>query len=218
MIKKTALVAALMAVSVIAQAQTAAAPASPATNAMTASQQAPAAATPSDFIVQLSRTALMSLTAKNIPRSEREARVREILHDNFDVQAIGKFAMGTSWRQATEQQRQEYLNLFENMIVQTYTTRFEEYSGQQLKVTGAQQAGPQDTLVSSQILQKDGPPINIQWRVRNAESKLRVVDVLVDNISMSVTQRSDFAAIAQKGGIEGLLQSMREHQQLAKTK
>jgi phospholipid transport system substrate-binding protein len=181
-----------------------------------ASEAAPdSGVTPQQFIEQLGHTALMSLTKKNISRQEREARVRKVLEDNFDVQAIGRFVLGTHWRQASNAQREEYLRLFENMIVQTYTSRFENYAGQTLKVAGAVPAGEKDSIVSSQILQKDGPPINIEWRTRNENGKLRVVDVIVDRVSMSVTQRSDFSATIQSGGgdIEALLSSMRAHNQ-----
>jgi len=174
-------------------------------------------ATPDQFIQQLGHTALMSLTEKNMPRNEREARVREILQNNFDIQAIGKFALGPYWNSASETQRKEYLDLFETMIVQTYTTKFENYSGQTLKVDGTVPGGENDSVVSSQVLQKDGPPIHLQWRVRNESGALRVVDVVVEGISMSVTQRSDFAATIQNGGgtVDALLASMRAHQKQA---
>jgi phospholipid transport system substrate-binding protein len=169
---------------------------------------------PAQFIEQLGHTALMSLTEKDMPRRDRETRVRTILQDNFDVKTIGQFALGPYWREATDAQRKEYMNLFETMIVETYTSRFENYSGQILKVDGSTPAGGKDSIVSSRILQKDGPPINLQWRVRDEGGALRIVDVVVDGVSMSVTQRSDFAATIQNGGggIEALLSSMRTHE------
>jgi len=175
-----------------------------------------ASSAPSQFVQNLGNTALMSLTGKNITRKAREDRVRKILHDNFDVQAIGKFALGTSWRDATDAQRKEYTSLFEDMIVQTYTTRFEDYSGQKLKVDGSEPSGS-DFIVSSQVLQQDGPPVNLQWRVRQKDGGLRVVDVVVEGVSMSVTQRSDFASVIQNGGgnVEALLTHLRDRKAAA---
>lgn len=171
-----------------------------------------ASSPPSQFVQKLGDTALMSLTEKKVARAEREKRVREILRNNFDIEAIGKFAMGTHWKDASEAQRKEYMNLFEDMIVQTYTTRFEDYSGQKLKVDGSTAVGAKDSIVSSQVLQKDGPSVALEWRIRNKDGALRVVDVVVEGVSMSVTQRSDFSAVIQRGGgsIDALLTSLRE--------
>lgn len=170
-----------------------------------------------NFIQDLGNTALMSLTEKKLDRKTRENRVREILRKNFDIAAIGKFALGTHWRSASESQRSDYMKLFEDMIVQTYTTRFEDYSGQELKVNGSTPSG-KDFIVSSQVVQKDGPSINLEWRVRNQDG-MKVVDVIVEGVSMSVTQRSDFSAVIQKSGgsLDALLSSMRERGKTAKS-
>src|SRR5258708_5040995 len=105
------------------------------------------------------------------------------------------------------------MNLFEDMIVRTYTSRFENYSGQKLAVDGSTPSGNTDTLVSSQVLQNDGPPINLEWRVRKNPEGFRVVDVAVEGMSMRVTKRSDFGWTIRKGGgsIDALLCSMRGH-------
>ena len=108
----------------------------------------------------------------------------------------------------------EYLRLFENMIVTTYAQRFSEYSGQELVVGKATKASERDTVVSSQIVQKDGPPVTVSWRVRSGASGMKIIDVIVEGVSMSVTQRSDFASVIQGGGgkVQALLTSLRERQ------
>lgn len=166
------------------------------------------------FIDKMGNTAINSLTAKDIPSKEREKRVRSLLTSNFDVQTIGRFAMGTYWKTATEAEKADYLNLFEDMIVKTYAQRFAEYSGQDFKVAGAIDASEKDALVSSQIFQESGPPVNVEWRVRKKNGSMKVIDVIVEGISMSVTQRSDFASVIQKGDgrVSALLNTLRLRQ------
>ena len=140
----------------------------------------------------------------------RAQRVRSLLHDNFDVATIGRFVMGPSWKTATAAQKSQYIDLFEDMIVATYTKRFAEYSGQSFKVTGSSAAGGSDSLVKSQILQKDGPPVMVDWRVRNKDGGFKVVDVVVESISMTMTQRDDFAGVISSKGVDGLLEVLRK--------
>lgn len=165
------------------------------------------------FVQKLGDKALTSLTARDIPAAERSKRVRALLTENFDIATISKFVLGTHWREATDAQRGEYGKLFEEMIVQTYTQRFADYSGQSFKVNGATADGSKDTIVNSVILQNGGgPPVDVDWRVRDKGGSLKIVDVLVDNISMSVTQRSDFDFVIQGGGgkVETLLSTLRK--------
>lgn len=164
------------------------------------------------FVQQMGDKALTSLTAKDLALAERETRVRGLLNSNFDVSTIGKFALGTHWKTATDAQKSEYMKLFEDMIVKTYAQRFSEYSGQSFKVGNSIPASARDTIVNSQIVQVGGPPVNVQWRVRNNSGNMKVIDVIVEGVSMSVTQRSDFAAVIQSGGgkVDALLKSLRE--------
>lgn len=165
------------------------------------------------FVQGLGNKALSSLTAKDLPTAEREKRVRALLQQNFDVQTIGKFALGRAARTATPAQMKEYQKLFEDMIVKTYARRFSDYSGQSLKVNDSVvKPNDTDTVVKSQIIQPDGPPVSVDWRVRKSGGALRIIDVYVENISMSVTQRSDFGAVIQSSGgnLDGLLDALRE--------
>lgn len=172
-----------------------------------ASEQAAA-----DFVRGLGEKALTSLTTKNLDKAEREKRVRSLLRSYFDVNTIARFTLGPNWRNATEAERNEYIKLFENMIVSTYAQRFSEYQGQELKVGTATRASERDIIVKSQIIQQGGPPVAVDWRVRGTAGNYKIIDVIVEGISMSVTQRSDFAAVIQSGGgkVEALLQSLRQ--------
>ncbi|MFN7114763.1 MAG: phospholipid-binding protein MlaC [Alphaproteobacteria bacterium] len=163
------------------------------------------------FVQKMGDAALTELTDKDLNGAERQKRVRDLLRKNFDVQTIGRFALGTHWRTATEAERKEYLTLFEDMIVRTYAQRFGEYSGQTFKVNGARALNDRDSIVTSQVIQQGGPPIAIEWRVRNSGGQMKVIDVFIENVSMAITQRSDFDAVIQRGGgkVESLLVSLR---------
>jgi phospholipid transport system substrate-binding protein len=173
---------------------------------------------PTTFVQQLGDQALSSLTAPDLAVAERETRVRRLLRNNFDIDTIARFSLGTYWRTASAAEKQEFMGLFEDMIVKTYAQRFAEYSGQSFSVTDSMPAGSKDMIVQSKIVQKDGPPVHVDWRLRPGNGGMRVIDVIVEDISMSVTQRSDFASVIQQGGgtVTALNASLRERIRTAK--
>ena len=165
------------------------------------------------FIDDMAKRAIGILQAGGAATAEGKAQFTQILNQGFDLPTIGRFVLGRYWNSATPQQQQEYMQLFERMIVETYSRRFQNYQGETLVVKGTRAVGNgNDTLVATEIRQKDGPPIQVDWRVRQAGGGYKVVDVIVARVSMSVTQRDEFASvIAQNGGnVEGLLQAMRQ--------
>ncbi len=153
------------------------------------------------FIEDITKNGIEFLKNKDLNAAEKKKKFRSFLKKNFDLPTIGRFALGKYWRVASKTERKEYLNLFEDMIVDVYSKRFGEYNGQNIEVTGTQPQGKKDIRVKSKIIQKSGPDITIDWRVRKRKSgELKVIDISVEGISMSLTQRSEFASIIQRGG------------------
>jgi phospholipid transport system substrate-binding protein len=168
----------------------------------------------SGFIENLAKEAVTALTDPDISREERETRFRKMLNDHFAVTTIGQWVLGRYWNTATLEERKEFLKLFEDLLVVTYLNRFQRYSGETLSVEKTlvdDKSG--DAVVFSQINRPDGTAVvNVGWRLRGQADSFKIVDVLVEGVSMGLTQRSEFAAVIRKHGgqVSGLLAEMRE--------
>lgn len=169
------------------------------------------------FVQGLGDRAIAALADQSVGEAQRKQVFRDLLNENFDVQTIGRFVLGPYWRTATPEQQSEYMELFQKMIVEVYTERFSEYAGEQFKVTGAQPAGSRDAVVLSQVIRPNGPPVNVSWRVRGKDDGFKIVDVIVENVSMSQTQRSEFSSVIEGNGgrFDALLDALRRRTQTA---
>jgi phospholipid transport system substrate-binding protein len=171
----------------------------------------PAAADPTALISNLGSRALEVL-GKDATQSQRVARFRELLREDFDVPGIARFVLGRYWNAATEEQRAEYVKLFEDYIAMAYATRLAEYTGETFKVTGSR-PNADGAIVSSQIVRPGGAaPVKVDWRLTGRNGIYKISDVSVDGISMAVTQRSEFASVIQHNGgqVQGLITMLRE--------
>jgi phospholipid transport system substrate-binding protein len=172
---------------------------------------AAAAADPAAVVSNLGSRALEVL-GKNAPQSQRVARFRELLREDFDVPEISRFVLGRYWNVATEEQRAEFVKLFEEYIALAYSTRLAEYTGETFKVTGSR-PDADGAIVSSQILRPAGAaPVKVDWRLIGRNGAYKISDVSVDGISMAVTQRSEFASVIQHNGgqVQSLITMLRE--------
>src|SRR5258705_818666 len=125
---------------------------------------AAAAADPAAVISNLGSRALEVL-GKDAPQSQRVARFRELLREDFAVPEIARFVLGRYWNVATEEQRAEFVKLFEEYIALAYSTRLAEYTGETFKVTGSR-PDADGSVVSTQIVRPaGGAPGKGQWRL-----------------------------------------------------
>ena len=103
----------------------------------------------------------------------------------------------------------DYQALFTEFILQSYLRRMGGFSGETFTVAGARAAGKKDVLVRTQIDRAGGLLIKAEWRVRPKDGRYRIIDIMVDGVSMAVTQRSEFNAVVRQHGMQGLLQILR---------
>jgi phospholipid transport system substrate-binding protein len=151
------------------------------------------------FINDLGAEALRVLANPQGNGQKRESEFRRLFLKNFDVNTISRFVTGNHWRDASEADRAEFRKLFEDYVVSAYAARLSQYSGEQFQVKDEVAAGD-DIMVNSVIIRPQGPPVRVEWRVRNSSDGPRIIDVVVEGVSMAITQRSEFTAVMQQGG------------------
>jgi phospholipid transport system substrate-binding protein len=177
------------------------------------------AADPAAAISQLVGQAITVITDKQASPQERESKFRDLLNAGFDIPRISRFVLGRYWNAATDAQRQQFGQLFEDWVVRTYSAQFDKYSGETIHVTGTRSESDITTVVLSQFISANGaPPAKVEWHVRDeGNGDYKVVDVSVEGVSMALTQRDEIAAVADRSGgnVDGLNQAMQQKIQAA---
>ena len=174
-------------------------------------------AAPGDAVAQDARTFVATLgnqaiqvLGPSVAPAQRVARFRELFREDFDIPGIGQFVLGRYWRTATPEQQQEFLRLFQEYIVQAYSSRLGEYGGEPFRVTGSRPSG-EETVVSSEIDRSGGNRVQVDWYLSNRSGRQKITDVYVGGVSMKVTQRDEFASVIQRNGgrVEALIGQLR---------
>lgn len=153
-----------------------------------------------EFVSRMAERTLGIIADEKLTQEQKKADFRKMLQNHFDMDTISRFALGRYWNVATPEQRKEYRKLLNVTIIDVYTDRFDNYQGEKFEVAAARPEAGGDVLVTSYILPQDKPKVKVDWRVREKDGKFRIVDVIVQDVSMVVTKRSDFASVIQRGG------------------
>ena len=166
---------------------------------------------PTSFINHFAEVGIDDILSANINEADKTERFRGLFNEGFDIPAIGRFVLARNWRRANDTEKQEFVALFEDVIVYTWSRRFSKYDGQTIDVRGTTPDGETGTLVDSAIVDSNGQSVSVQWRLRQREEGLRIVDVIVEGVSMAITYRQEYASvIRQRGGLNGLLALLRQ--------
>lgn len=172
--------------------------------------QAADAADAQKFINAMANSALVLVNDKAMSDKERADKFRTLFVATFDLPEIGKFVLGRHWKTATPDQQKAFVKAFEDYTVLTWSTRFKDYSGVSFAVDGASPTDDGYWQVDLRIIRAQGEPLPLGWRVHKVDGAWRITDILVEGVSMALTQRQDFASAMQSSGgsLDALLDAM----------
>lgn len=164
-----------------------------------------------DFVAALADKAISVLGDGSVETSERMRVFETLLRDGFNLPFLARLALGRYRAQADEAQLSEYETLFADFVLQKYSGLLGAYSGQTLAVVEARPAGSRDVFVQSRVSGPDTGSVRVDWRVRDYDGSLKIIDVVVENVSMVISQREEFGTVIRREGFDGLLRRLRAH-------
>ena len=167
-----------------------------------------AAPDPRLFVQNLGNQVLDILKTPNVNTADREQRFHALFLADFDSPTIARFVLGAQWRNLNDEQRKRYLDVFADYVASIYAIQFSHYSGEKFEIVGESKRGGDDTFVDTKIDRPNEEPLDVVYRIRDEQNSPKIIDVVVDAVSLIVTKRSEFASVLQHDGFDGLMQRM----------
>ena len=118
--------------------------------------------------------------------------IEQTINNNFAGTGIAKFVAGKSWNGASKEIKLEYIQLFKRHLALNIASMMQGYSNQNYKLTNSKYDEKNKvTLIDMEIFSDTGS-IQVTWRVKQSKDRYFVIDLLVADISLVVTKRSEF--------------------------
>ena len=165
-----------------------------------------------NFIKTVTSQGIEQLVNADISEKERNARFTKLFNQDLDLDFIGKFVLGRYWRTATPQQRDDFIDVYRKLNIQTWSERFNEFKGKHFEFLGTEKSkSPDQIFVSTQVPMQEGAPASVKWRVKETNGQMRIVDIIIENVSLAQTARSEYTSYIQKSpdGINGLIKDLK---------
>ncbi len=170
---------------------------------------------PDVMLKQTSDEVIAVIREKREQLKEDPTLVYDLVHEyilpHLDEVTIAKLALGKNWRDASREQKVEFINEFRNLLIRTYGKSLSEFSDQEITYFPVNiKEGEQKVVVKSEVLQPGGPSIPVSYRMRIKDEQWKVYDLSIDGVSLVTSYRGTFDQEVRKGGIDGLLKYLKD--------
>ena len=167
-----------------------------------------------DVFVQSTVNRASEVLSKNISKEEKITQLKIIAKDTVDIKGVGFYSIGSARKNLDEDQKKQYLNLFEKYFLKSFSSRLSEYTNPKIEVQGKKTLNKNYTIVNSLLIAtSERPEVKIDWRVytKNPENPL-IRDLIIEGLSLARTQKEEFASIlnSNNGDIKVLFKTLKK--------
>ena len=168
---------------------------------------------PYSFVQETADRASEALN-KRQSKEEKMEILKTIAKETVDIRGIGFYSLGKHRKNMSDQNKEEYLEIFNKYFLKTFSSRLAEYTDPRIRVDSQKKLNEKYTMVSSTLLAtEDKPEINIDWRVvtKDPDNPL-IIDVIIEGVSLAKVQKEEFNSIIQNndGDINALFNNLKE--------
>jgi len=140
--------------------------------------------------------------------------LKTIAKETVDIRGIGFYSLGKHRKNMTNQEKKEYLDIFEKYFLKSFSSRLAEYTDPRIRVDSQKKLSDKYTMVSSTLLAtEEKPEVKIDWRVVTKDpNNPLIIDVVIEGVSLAKVQKEEFNSIIQSndGNINALFENLRE--------
>ena len=156
---------------------------------------------PKDFVQSTIDKASKILSSES-SKDEKIVQLRDIAKNTVDIRGIGFYSLGSHRKSLDSDQKKEYLKIFEQYFLKSFSSRLAEYSDPKIRVDSQEKLNEKYTMVSSTLLAgKDKPEVKIDWRIVTKDpNNPLIIDVVIEGVSLAKVQKEEFNSIIQSNG------------------
>lgn len=155
-------------------------------------------------VVRETVDSLLELARSNGDAASKAKQLLEIMDKRAAMPQIARFAAGVSWRSMSDAQHKRFVDAFGKYLSTIYARRFQEYSGKPsadaFSIGKVTDAGRKGMVVNTRIKRSDGPPVSVDWLVTDQPGRPVIADIIIEGVSMLITQRDEIGAMLEKRG------------------
>lgn len=143
---------------------------------------------------------MVAVVNSDASAKEKKAKFLTVLNEDVDVDTIAKFCLGRFWRTASPDEQKEYLQLFRQVLINSITDRLGEYKGVSFNIGKTSKNADNKFTIETILHRPKQPDVSIQWIINIENGEPKVVDIIGENASLSVTQRGDYTSFIARHG------------------
>lgn len=153
------------------------------------------------FVRKVASEGIEDIINANVPQNVKQQRFEKLFNETLDLDFIGQFVLGRYWKTATPEQRKAFIKVYRELNIKTWSARFDEFKGKSFVFNGSTPSTSKNQIfINSTVAMDQGEPAKVVWRVKQNGDSFKIVDIIIENVSLAITARNEYTAFIKNNG------------------
>ena len=166
------------------------------------------------FVRKVTSEGIEEIINAKVSQEVKDQRFEKLFNNALDLDFIGKFVLGRYWKTATPAQRADFIKVYRELNIKTWSARFDEFKGKSFVFVGTTPSSSADQIyVNTTVAMGEGQqPAKVAWRVRQKGNSFKIVDIVIEHVSLAITARNEYTAFIKNnsGGLDSLIKDLQK--------
>lgn len=166
---------------------------------------------PTQVVEATTSQVLAVLRDQDLPPEQKQEKIEDIVYAKVDFLTLSRLVLARNWKRLSPQQQKEFIDEFKRHLSITYGDNVEKYKNETVAITGDREEARGDWTVMTKVVGGTGDSdFLMNYRLRQKNGQWRIIDIIIEGVSMVSNFRSQFQEIMANGGPERLLRLLKE--------
>lgn len=163
------------------------------------------------FVEKVTKEGIEEIINANVSQTVKDERFEKLFNNALDLNFIGQFVLGRYWKTSSVEQKKAFINAYRQLNIQTWSQRFDEFKGKSFVFQGTSPSNSASQIfVNSTVPMNQGEPAKVIWRVKQTGDSFKIVDIIIENVSLAITARNEYTAYVKSApnGVDDLIKDL----------
>jgi phospholipid transport system substrate-binding protein len=169
-----------------------------------------AADTPREVVEHTTQSVVDVLRDPKLPTEQKKQKIQSVVDGSMDFTTLSRLVLARNWKPLSDEQKKSFVREFKTHLTVTYSNNIESYDNETVEIVGEREEERGDWTVKTKIVRSKAQPIAVDYRVRKTDAGWKIIDVVIEGVSLVANFRSEFQDIISRNGFDGLMSSIRD--------
>ncbi len=148
----------------------------------------------------------------------RYEKLEPVILKHFHTPLIARVVLGRHWKTLDDEQRKEFIDLFNRLVISNYADWFDSFNGQSFNVNNTEEIRANRFVIRTTLILPDNEDVSLDYLVQDTADGWKIISIIANGVNDLSLKRAEYTQLIEERGYDSLIEALQEKIDAARAK